>query len=120
MIAAVTGLWFVACLVLGARHEARVLHYEDAAGRHVHATAMLGEHTAAQSDIHASGAPSRDHDACDILTGIRQAARASAPVNLVLAACETVAIEPTVDLDLAITGAALYRLAPKTSPPLAA
>jgi len=120
VLAVVTGLWFVACGVLGAAHEANVAHVVDArTGEVFHGTAIAGTHTSDQSDVHrAEGTP--DHDACTLVTALHQPAT-SAVAHVHVATLPHVRGEADRPAPRALfTARATYREAPKTSPPPAA
>jgi hypothetical protein len=116
-VAAITALVFLVCSFLAMRHEATVAHARTAAGGYVHASELAGHHVGTDSDIHAQRDPQSDTGDCALLTSFHQAARAplAAPAVVVLAvASSTVeAAAPSVEL----SALAVYRLAPKTSPP---
>jgi hypothetical protein len=119
VLALVTGLWLVVFGVLGTRHEAQIAHYVDQSGHAHHAARLAGAHTATQSDMHAvDGDP--DAGACAIETTLHQAASPHvAPPAVVYAPRAELVAEPAAHA-IVHAGALLYRLAPKTSPPLAA
>jgi hypothetical protein len=103
---------------LGAHHRAEVAHVHDGSGSMVHAAA-LADHHASDSAAHVHGRS--DHQdapgACTLLaTLIARPAAASA-----VAVIADASILPAAPPALAFVPPALaaYRLAPKTSPPLA-
>jgi hypothetical protein len=119
-VAAITALLFVVCGVLAAHHEASTAHVVDHAGGYVHARELAGHHTGDHSDIHGQRDPDSDTGECALLTTFHQAASAqiSAPaLTLVAAAVATADVPPAAS---ALDAIAVYRLAPKTSPPAAA
>ena len=120
VIAAATALWLVVCGVLAARHEASVAHVRDAAGAYVHGKALVGHHQGHNSDIHGQRHPDADAGECALLNAFHQPASAdvTAPA-VVTTACATQVwgINPDAVSAIAV---AVYRLAPKTSPPAAA
>jgi hypothetical protein len=118
-VAAITALWLVVCGVLAMRHEASTAHVLDRTGAFVHARELAHRHTGPVSDIHAQRDVDVDSEHCALLTGFHQAA--SADVARPTVACAALAIE-AVRLLPAPRAAArvdVYRLAPKTSPPVA-
>lgn len=120
LVAAITGLWLVAFGVLGVRHESRVAHFVDVGtGQVFHASAIVGEHTGHHSDVHPSGS-APDLDPCAVAATRHQSTTpALAPVQLVLL---LQAATPPVDRAprAAVASQLVYRLAPKTSPPVVA
>jgi hypothetical protein len=120
VIAAATAVWFVVCGVLATRHEATVAHVRDAAGAYVHGKALAGHHTGHGSDIHGQRHPDADAGECALLNAFHQPASADVTAPAVITtACATHAwhIAPNAISAVAV---AVYRLAPKTSPPAAA
>jgi hypothetical protein len=117
LLAALAGLWLVASGVLGARHEAEVAHVFDQAGVAFHAAGMIGDHTSNHSDVHSSDG-SRDHDACGIETTLHQAARPSSPPPRVVDAPAIAVVVARAPARVALADTLVYRLAPKTSPPV--
>lgn len=111
--ASLLAAWLVVCSVVATRHEAQVAHAVDSAGRVVHAQVLVGHHDG-PSDVHEQS--TADHDECTIVTALHQAARVSAPAAAVVAPHGVHAPQPGPAL-AAEAVAALYRLAPKTSPP---
>jgi hypothetical protein len=120
MIALLAGLWLIAGGVLGMRHEAHVTHVLDGIGQAVHAAKLTGAHEAgSQSDIHGQADRNSDHGLCAVSTTLHQA---GSPEH----AKPEVSLAPPTWLDSAATHARIavasrhvYRLAPKTSPPVA-
>jgi hypothetical protein len=119
-VAAITALWLVLSGVLAMQHEASTLHIRDRAGGFVHAALLTGHHTGSDSDIHGQRDPDADTGDCALLTTFHQAASAetSAPVLVVVSGTtHTLHVPRRV---AASRATAVYRLAPKTSPPTAA
>jgi hypothetical protein len=120
VIAAATALWLVACGVLAARHEANVAHVRDAAGAYIHGKALAGHHEGHSSDIHGQRHPDADAGECALLNAFHQPASADvASPAVVTIACATPVwrIDPDAVSAIAV---AVYRFAPKTSPPATA
>jgi len=118
-IAAVTAVWLVACSVLAAHHEATVAHVRDSAGGYVHGKLLAGPHAGHQSDVHGQRNPDADSGDCALLTAFHQAASAHVtPPAVVTTARASHVQELSRATTLAVAGA-VYRLAPKTSPPAA-
>jgi hypothetical protein len=118
--AAITIVWFVLGGVLGARHESRVAHFTDAhSGATLHASKMIGNHSGHRPDVHTSGRATFDHE-CTIVSAIHQAARPELARVAVALALEVVVPANAPQLRAAIASQLVYRLAPKTSPPLVA
>lgn len=117
LLAGSAAVWLVVFGALGARHEARVAHVTDAfTGALVHAgPSACHDH---QAQTHIDRAPaSGDHDACELLGVLHQ----SAAPSVAWAGIHLVAITPLeharLSSALALRSHALYRVAPKTSPP---
>jgi hypothetical protein len=117
-VAAITAWLFFACGVLAIRHEATTPHARDRAGGFVHAAALTGHHAGHHSDIHGQRNPGAETGECAVLTASHQAASADIAAPSVVATVGTLrAPEAPHLLDLAAV-TAVYRLAPKTSPPV--
>ena len=119
VLASITGLWLVIATVLAARHEAQVIHVVDGSGHSFHASRMVGHHTTEQSDIHASGA-APDHDACELAASLHQAASAACSRPDVVHAGRTTIASAAPTTARSTLAERVYRLAPKTSPPVVA
>jgi hypothetical protein len=115
--ALVAAAWLILGVVLGARHEAEEAHAIDAQGEAVHASQLIGHHTGDQSDIHGVADTSSSNDPCAVITALHQAcsARVHAPTVAVVAYHDAQATARTTSTAAHV--AAVYRLAPKTSPP---
>ena len=118
-LAAIVAAWFVVCGVLAMHHEATVGHVRDRDGAYVHAAAVVGHHAGSDSDVHGPRNRGDDVGDCALLTASHQAASADVtPPAVVVTACAmdvhecSAAVTPLVAF-------AVYRLAPKTSPPVA-
>ena len=120
VLAAVTGLWLVAFGVLGARHESQVAHYVDArTGVVLHASAMASHHRCQQSDIHATRGATTD-DVCGVAQTLHQAS-SPAVAHVQIASAVSFALDLVSSPTRSTTAQRhVLRLAPKTSPPLAA
>lgn len=118
-IAAATALWLVLCGVLAARHEATVAHVRDAAGGYVHGKALVGHHAGHQSDIHGQRQPDADAGECALLTAFHQPASADVMAPAVVTTARATHVRHTTPSASLAIAAAVYRLAPKTSPPAA-
>lgn len=120
LLAVGAAVWLVAFGVLGARHEARVAHVTDAlTGAIVHA-GPTGCHDH-ETQSHADGAPAAgDHDACELLGVLHQ----SAAPAVAWAGIRLVAVTPPqhapCSSELMLRSRAVFRIAPKTSPPIRA
>jgi hypothetical protein len=118
-IAACVGVWLLACAWLTAHHTAAQPHVRDSRGRAVHAVAAASEvaplDLGAGHQLRRVGGHEPDHAACPLtqlpgaaaLPGGAPAAATGRPPT---APTRAVPASPRV-------AAALYRLAPKTSPP---
>ena len=120
VIAATTALWLVLCGVLAARHEATVAHVRDAAGGYVHGKALVGHHDGRNSDIHSQRHPDADAGECALLTAFHQPASADVTAPAVVTTACATHVRHIASVALVASAAAVYRLAPKTSPPAAA
>jgi hypothetical protein len=120
VVAAFTAVWLVVCGVLASQHEASVLHVRDAAGGYVHGKALDGHHTGKQSDIHGQRNPDGDTGECALLTAFHQAASARVTPPAVVITARATDVQDAPRAATLAVAAAVYRLAPKTSPPAAA
>jgi len=120
VIAAATALWLVVCGVLAARHEATVAHVRDAAGSYVHGKALVGHHDGRSSDIHRQRHPDADAGECALLTAFHQPASADVTAPAVVTTACATHVRHIAPVAVPAIAAAVYRLAPKTSPPAAA
>ncbi|HEX3761361.1 MAG TPA: hypothetical protein VHW23_21845 [Kofleriaceae bacterium] len=120
VIAAATALWLVLCGILASHHEASVAHLRDAAGAYVHGKALAGHHDGHSSDIHGQRHPDADAGECALLTTYHQPASADVTAPAVLVTACTTHERHVVPVTILAIAAAVYRLAPKTSPPAAA
>lgn len=118
VVASLVALWLVVGGALAARHTAQVAHVVDQrSGLVLHASHLTGHHATDETDIHGQADPKADHDVCGLLASLAQPAHPSAPVLAALpVGPSAVSTTPGVS---AIAAAAVYRIAPKTSPPLA-
>lgn len=119
-VAAITAVLFVAGGVLAMRHEADRPHVRDRAGGYAHAKTLSGQHDSRSSDIHGQHDPDSDAGDCTLLTLFHQGASAVVSGSAPAAHASAVrrADSPGIGRHAVVT--AVYRLAPKTSPPLAA
>jgi hypothetical protein len=119
VLAAVTAAWLVVCGVLAAHHEATVRHVRSAAGGYAHGKVLAGHHTGRDSDIHGQRNPDADAGDCALLTAFHQPATGGVAAPAVAVAVHAVHKAEPPRASAVIVAAALYRLAPKTSPPVA-
>ena len=118
IVASLVALWLVVSGALAARHEAQVAHVVDQrSGLVVHATHLTGHHATGTADIHGQADPKTDHDVCGLLAALGQPARPATPAVALLPAGQLSLV--TAPEAPAIGAGALYRIAPKTSPPIA-
>ena len=117
-VAAITAVLFVACGLLAMRHEASTAHVRGRAGAFVHARVLTGQHASQDSDIHGQRNPEADTSDCALLTAFHQAASAAVTAPTLVAAAGPLGLEgsPRTARSPAVTD--VYRLAPKTSPPV--
>ena len=118
-IAAITAVWLVVCGVVAMRHEAQVAHVRDRAGAYVHARALIGHHAGHNADIHGQRNPDADVGDCALLTAAHQAASAHVTRPTVVTAARATCVQDTRRAAPPAVVAAILRLAPKTSPPVA-
>jgi hypothetical protein len=119
VIAAATAVWLVVGGVLAARHEATVAHVRDAVGGYVHGKALAGHHSGHESDIHGQRRPDADAGACSLLTAFHQPVSASVTIPAVVITEGAAHVREIAPAPVLATATAVYRLAPKTSPPVA-
>jgi hypothetical protein len=120
VVAAFTAVWLVVCGVLAARHEATVTHVRDGAGGYVHGKALAGHHQGHDSDIHGQRHSDADAGECALLTAFHQAASADVTAPAVVTTARATHVQDLVSAAAPVVAAAVYRLAPKTSPPVVA
>ncbi|MDQ3369571.1 MAG: hypothetical protein M3680_29435 [Myxococcota bacterium] len=117
-MAALTGLWLVTCGFLSARHEAEVPHVRDRAGQVFHGV-LSSNPAGADADerLHARDSAFHEHRACPLSASLHQPGPVhhTAIVNQ-LAEVGLVLVVPPDRADG--RQRYVYRLAPKTSPPL--
>jgi hypothetical protein len=104
--------------LLGMRHEANVAHVVDpVTGEIHHASArQLERHTGTQSDYHTASPHDCGDDVCPTSAALHQAIDlATARATVVVTSAHDTLAEISSSTTAAI--AAVYRLAPKTSPP---
>jgi hypothetical protein len=118
-VAAITALLFVACGVLAMQHEASTVHVRDRAGGYVHASEVIGHHAGHHADIHAQRDPHADTGECALLTAFHQAASAHTVAPALVAVSGPIQPHDLPPGASAAGANAVYRLAPKTSPPAA-
>lgn len=118
-IAAITAVWLLVCGVLSGQHEARVTHVRNSAGAYVHTSAGTGHHEGNTSDIHGQRDPRADHGECALLAAFHQAASAAVTCPTVVSTVVATHVQDTRGVAAVAVSAAVYRLAPKTSPPVA-
>jgi hypothetical protein len=116
-VAAITALWFVVCGVLAMQHEASTAHVRNRAGGFVHAAMLTGHHTGHDSDIHGQRDPDADNGDCALLTTFHQASSAHTSAPALIAVADTITTHDTPRRAAVSRATAVYRLAPKTSPP---
>jgi DNA-binding IclR family transcriptional regulator len=85
-----------------------------------HATAMVRAHTGDRSDYHATSDADSDTDVCAISAALHQAARSEIAAVAVITAPRLELRSPIGPVAVARLAANVYRLAPKTSPPVRA
>ena len=119
-VAAFTAVWLLLCGVLAGRHEAIVGHVRTSAGAYVHGSAPIGHHESGNSDIHGQRNPDADPGVCALLSAYHQPVSAHVTRPTVLATVAATHVHDTPSAVAPVVTAAVYRLAPKTSPPATA
>ena len=119
-IAAFTAVWLVVCGVVAARHEATVAHVRDGAGGYAHGKLLAGHHTGHRSDVHGQRNPDADAGDCALLTASHQAASAHVTPPAVITTARASHVQDRCRAATSVVAVAVYRVAPKTSPPAAA
>ena len=109
--------WLVLAGLLGLRHEADVAHVVDGRGAFVHAVRAIGHRAARAEHLHERAAGDRGDD-CSLAAALRQPGVTRAAIALVPARSVPRALAAPAARATTIA-AAIYRLAPKTSPPRA-
>jgi len=117
-VAAITACLVFACGLLAMRHEASTPHTRDRAGGFVHAHALTGHHTDQTSDVHGQRNPDADGGECAVLTASHQAASAAIAPPAVAAQVVALRAPAAQRTTTFIAETRVYRLAPKTSPPV--
>jgi hypothetical protein len=113
-------MWLVVSGVLAMRHEAAVGHVRDRAGAYIHAGAVVGHRAASNSHVHADHHPGGDTGDCALLTAFHQAVSGHVTSPPALTAARAIRVQACPDAATFAVAVAIYRLAPKTSPPVAA
>ena len=122
VLAAIAALTLVLVGLLGRGHEAAVAHVEDGAGRLVHVETDQGldshDRSSVATHVHEHApAEHADSGACSLLAVAHQVAIAAPFIAAVPLVHEQVAV--VIAVESSTRTVAQYRLAPKTSPPLA-
>jgi hypothetical protein len=116
---AIIALLFVACGLLARSHEASTLHARASTGVDVHASALTGQHSGHHADIHGQRSPDARGEACAVLTVLHQPASADVAAPAIAADVRSEHAHASSRADVSRSVLAIYRLAPKTSPPAA-
>jgi len=116
-VAAITALFFVVCSVLAMRHEATTAHARTEAGGYVHVRELAGRHVGHDSDIHAQRDPESDGGDCALLTTFHQAVSAHISAAALVLTTHAWSFVDSPAPHAESVAIAIYRLAPKTSPP---
>jgi hypothetical protein len=120
VVATIACAWLVLAGLLGARHDSTVAHVIDQrTGEVRHAPALVGAHTGDRSDYHATSDADAGTDVCAISATLHQAAR-SEHATVVITAPRLECRSPITLAAFATITTPVYRLAPKTSPPVRA
>jgi hypothetical protein len=119
VVAIATGLILLCVGLMANRHAAEVAHVREQSGRIVHAQ-QASEHHEASTSAHLHGIDGHTHAGdCELLALAHERITiAKAPVIVAPVATTFTFVTAAVH-DIVVTRAA-YRIAPKTSPPLAA
>ncbi|TMQ02707.1 MAG: hypothetical protein E6J91_50525 [Deltaproteobacteria bacterium] len=118
-LAAITAVWLVVSGVLAAHHEAVVGHVRDRSGAYLHAPTLVGHRAGGAADMHGERKRTADVGDCALLTAFHQAASARVATPAVVTAARAIDVQVTAGAAIAAIATAVYRLAPKTSPPVA-
>ena len=111
-------LWLLACVALGARHESESDHWADRRGTLHHSIHSSCTNDGPDADMHrASG--SADHDACELAAVTHAFASAAVAATPSARRPDRTIAWLAVRDGAHVAVAALYRFAPKTSPPAA-
>ena len=116
-VAALSAALLIVIGLLGARHEAEVVHVRDQRGDFVHAQRLAEHHEAGPTaHMHSREAHRNEVGACALLAALHAAAVSPRPPAAVAVAAiaRDLGAPPSAAVHGAIAG---YRLAPKTSPP---
>ena len=116
-IAILASAWLVAAGLLALRHEAEVAHAIDAHGVAIHGAHAIGHRAGAPDHLHAGGGAHPDL-ACALCAALHQPGATRAATPLTAAIASIVVVTPRAPT-APIAAIARYRLAPKTSPPVA-
>ena len=118
-ISAIVALLFVACGLLARSHEASTLHARERTGADVHASALTGQHSGHHADIHGQRSPDARGEVCALLTVLHQPASADVAAPAIAEGVRTERAHTGSRMEASGSVLAIYRLAPKTSPPAA-
>lgn len=121
VLAATVALWFVVGGVLGHRHEAEVVHVVDhTTGALLHAQ-RVSHHDRGSTRAHFHGAAQDDGDlgACALSTALHQPVSATIARPIIGHVSARALGLRVLDAPRIAALASIYRLAPKTSPPVA-
>jgi hypothetical protein len=116
-ISAIVALLFVACGLLARSHEASTLHTRERTGVDIHASALTGDHSGHHADIHGQRSPDASGEACALLTVLHQPVSADVATPATAAGVRSDRAPTGSRADVSRSVLAVYRLAPKTSPP---
>ena len=119
-VAAFTAVWLLVCGVLAGRHEATVAHVRTSAAVYVHGSALTGHHESQNSDVHDQRDRGADTGECALLAAFHQAASAHVTALAVDSTVCATRVQDIAGTAAPAVAARVYRLAPKTSPPVAA
>jgi hypothetical protein len=113
----IIALLFVTCGLLARSHEASTVHARARTGVDIHASALTGHHSGPHADIHGQRSPDARGEACALLTVLHQPASADVAARAIAAGVRSDRAHTGSRADVSRSVLAIYRLAPKTSPP---
>ncbi len=118
LTAAIASAWLLVAGVLELRHEAEVAHAIDGSGVAVHGSHAIGHHDGVAAHFHArSGGHGADGE-CWLLIALHQPGASTATIAIAAAPISHHVVLAPAAIRVRPATTALFRLAPKTSPPV--
>jgi len=118
LVASILGVSVLLCVVLGARHEAKVGHWRDRTGQLRHAVAVSATAVSDRPSVH-RGSTAPDLEPCELAAARHAPASASVTAPWLATRIHVALVTITSAATNVVETTAVYRLAPKTSPPTA-